>query len=145
MAKIIKEEMNLFSNAHGWWFAHCVSADFEMGAGIAKQFRTKYQGAQEYLRREFPMDKYHLIGSAIAHSNVIYLVTKKNYYDKPTYESMQSALNNLLRATKELCVKKLAIPMIGCGLDRLNWDTVEKMIETTFENENDLVIKVCIR
>lgn len=145
MAKIIEEQRNLFDSPQGCWLAHCVSADFEMGAGIAKQFNQKYAGAKEYLRREFPIDSEFgaSIGMAIVHSNVVYLVTKHRYFEKPTYDSMQDALHNLRRAVREMCIHQLAIPKLGCGLDKLNWEVVKKMIETTFENDEDLVITIC--
>jgi hypothetical protein len=35
--------------------------------------------------------------------------------------------------TEELHIKKLAMPRIGCGLDKLDWNTVEEIIEEVFE------------
>jgi hypothetical protein len=47
---------------------------------------------------------------------------------------------------KEQCeewdITKLAIPYIGCGLDRLNWDEVKDVIEDVFE-DTDVEILVC--
>jgi O-acetyl-ADP-ribose deacetylase (regulator of RNase III) len=33
-------------------------------------------------------------------------------------------------------VKKLAMPWIGCGLDRLDWNKVREMIKRTFQETN---------
>jgi O-acetyl-ADP-ribose deacetylase (regulator of RNase III) len=45
-----------------------------------------------------------------------------------------------LEAMKQHCeehdVKKLAMPRIGCGLDRLDWNKVREMIKQTFEETN---------
>ena len=38
-------------------------------------------------------------------------------------------------------VKKLAIPRLGCGLDKLNWSAVSKLIEDIF-SESGIEITV---
>ena len=42
------------------------------------------------------------------------LVTKERYFQKPTYESLQSSLNNLRKLCEKLDVRVLAMPKIGC-------------------------------
>ena len=41
-------------------------------------------------------------------------------------------------------IKKVAMPLIGCGLDRLQWDRVSAMIKEIFADE-DIEILVCRR
>ena len=43
-----------------------------------------------------------------------------------------------------LNIKLLAMPKIGCGLDRLQWDKVKFMIEETFV-DLDVEIIICIK
>jgi hypothetical protein len=47
---------------------------------------------------------------------------------------------------KEQCeqkdITKLAMPLIGCGLDRLSWDNVSEIIEDVFE-ETNIDILIC--
>ena len=38
-------------------------------------------------------------------------------------------------------VQELAMPRIGCGLDRLDWNVVKKMIKDIFKNDD---IKITI-
>ena len=38
--------------------------------------------------------------------------------------------------------RKLAMPLIGCGLDKLDWSIVESMIKKVFEFAN-IEIMVC--
>lgn len=52
---------------------------------------------------------------------VYYLVTKPRFTDKPTYESLEHSLASLHHLMKESNVTELAIPRLGCGLDRLTW------------------------
>lgn len=47
---------------------------------------------------------------------------------------------------KALCqsenIHKIAMPIIGCGLDRLEWDKVSRIIKDVFQEE-DIEILVC--
>lgn len=50
------------------------------------------------------------------------------------------SLESSLRAMRELCITNkihhLAMPRIGCGLDKLNWDQVSKLIRRIFEDDD---------
>ena len=67
------------------------------------------------------------------HSHV-WQVTKKRYFHKPTYPTLQSSLTAMLSHCQTYNVKELAMPMIGCGLDQLSWDKVKAMIKRTFRD-----------
>ena len=49
---------------------------------------------------------------------------------------------------KHICkthnIKKIAMPLIGCGLDRLEWYKVSEIIKRLFSN-TDIEILVCKR
>lgn len=66
---------------------------------------------------------------------IFYLVTKEKYFHKPTMSSLESSL----RQMRDLCltnnIQRLAMPRIGCGLDKLNWDAVSRLIQTIFAND----------
>ena len=63
-------------------------------------------------------------------------VTKPRYFNKPTYETLQSSLNAMRKHCEEHDVKMLAMPRIGCGLDKLEWSKVKEIIIQTFKNTN---------
>lgn len=107
--------------------AHCVSADQRQGAGIAKTFRLRYGRINEL------KDQNKGVGEVAYFENspgefVFTLVTKERYYEKPTYENLQKCLSELARICKELGVKYLCIPRLGCGLDGLDWNAVKRVI-----------------
>ena len=66
--------------------------------------------------------------------DVISLVTKPKYWQKPTYDSLRKALVDLKEFCGESLVKTLVMPKIGCGLDRLSWKNVKKMLKEIFED-----------
>lgn len=66
---------------------------------------------------------------------IYYLITKKEYKNKPTMRSLQSSLEAMKIHCRENNVENLAMPTIGCGLDGLNWPNVSKMIQEIFKDE----------
>jgi len=134
-----EEQRDLFSVPHGYYFAHCISGDFALGAGIAVQFnelynmRKKLKGIYDYTVTE---------NCAILIDNVFNLVTKRKAYHKPTSDSLREALVDMAEQVVDLEIEKIAIPLLGCGLDKLSWNIVKEMIEEVFE-DIDVEILVC--
>lgn len=136
---ILKEEQrDLFSVPHGYYFAHCISGDFALGAGIAVKFDELYN-MRKKLRNIYDSTTDNC---AVLVDNVFNLVTKKRAFHKPTYDSLREALVDMADQVMELEIEKVAIPLLGCGLDKLSWDIVKEMIEEVFENI-DVEILVC--
>lgn len=73
---------------------------------------------------------------------IYYLVTKKYSSGKPTLYTMWNSLKKMQQHVQANNVKQLAIPRIGCGLDRLEWNDVKFMLEHIFK-DTDVKITVC--
>lgn len=136
---IIREEQrDLFSVDHGYYFAHCISGDFALGAGVALQF-DKIYNMKKKLKSKYGSTEDNC---CILVDNVFNLVTKKRYFYKPTYESLTEALEEMRDNIIDLEIEKIAIPRIGSGLDRLSWDRVKEIIEEVLIGV-DVEILVC--
>ena len=112
---------DLFSSKES--LAHCVSEDFVMGKGIAKEFLERFGHQQELLAQNRKVGEVAVL--VLKDRYIFYLVTKKYYYGKPTYSSLESCLKELGVLCKRFNIKTIAIPRIGCGLDRLEWNVVK--------------------
>ena len=136
---ITTEKRDLFTMPQGYYLAHCISADFALGAGIAKTFDNVYNMRYKLFRT---YDHYvYRGGDALPIDNVFNLVTKAKCFQKPNYESLREALEMMKEQIEFLSITKLAMPWIGCGLDRLQQDKVYDMICEVFEDMNiDIVI-----
>ena len=137
---ITVEKKDLFTVPQGYYLAHCISADFALGAGIAKAFDEIYN-MRFKLFREYDMYAYEG-GDALLIDNVFNLVTKKKCYHKPTYDSVREALECMKGQMEMLYITKLAMPRIASGLDRLDWDQVYDIICEVFEDTN-VEILIC--
>lgn len=138
---------DLFKMPQGYYLAHCISADFALGAGIAKQFDIIYNMRQK-LNAFYDIhsgEKYDEcnVGTALLVDNVFNLVTKGRCFHKPHYEALRESLEDMRVQCDELMITKVAMPQIGCGLDRLEWDKVKELLHDIFDNSN-IDITVCI-
>lgn len=142
---IIREEKrDLFTVPQGYYLAHCISGDYAFGAGIAVQFVEVYNMRYK-LHSQYPIpnsEKFANVGKALLVDNVFNLVTKARCFHKPTYDSLYDTLVDMKDQCEEWDITKIAIPYIGCGLDRLEWDKVRDIIEDVFE-DTDVEILVC--
>ena len=134
------ENRDLFTVPQGYYLAHCISADFALGAGIAKTFDTVYN--MRYKLFNFYDDYNYEGGDALPIDNVFNLVTKKKCYHKPTYESVREALECMKEQMEMLYITKLAMPRIASGLDRLDQDRVYDIICEVFD-DTDVEILIC--
>lgn len=114
---------------------HCISSDFALGAGIAKRFAQ--MGVKKQLCDNFPRDwqgrGYCLITETddIVTAN---LVTKQRYFHKPTLETLRQALEDFREQALKRSLNKIAMPRIGCGLDKLQWVDVREIIQNVLKD-----------
>lgn len=83
-------------------------------------------------------------GDCLLEGKVFNLITKERYFHKPTIITMRLALEKMKQICLENDIKKIAMPVIGCGLDRLNWTDVSEQIKSIF-TDTDVDILVCKR
>ncbi|XP_049766803.1 GATA zinc finger domain-containing protein 14-like isoform X3 [Schistocerca cancellata] len=121
---------DLFNAPADYSLAHCVAEDMRMGSGIAVTFRQMFRRVEELLdqrKRQGQVAVLELDGRFI-----YYLVTKPESNGKPTMETLERSLVAMRQHVIENNVKNLAMPRIGCGLDRLEWRRVKPLIESIF-------------
>lgn len=75
--------------------------------------------------------------------HIYYLVTKFKYNLKPTYVDLESSLREMKDHMVKNNVKHLAMPKIGCGLDKLQWSKVAELIQKVF-GDMDIMISVYV-
>lgn len=137
---------DLFSVSEEYYLAHCISADFGTSASIAVQFDKRFN-TRTLLRQNYLgyLDFYRNLdapGDCILEGKVFNLITKERYFHKPTMESMENALIVMRDMCSEYNIKKIAMPTIGTGIDKLPWPEVVKTIHNVFAN-TDIEIIVC--
>ena len=134
---------DLFDAPRNCSLGHCISEDASMHKGIATQFKSKFGRIAEI--RQKAKDKTGLVPLDIEPGKFVYnLVTKSKCYHKPTYQSLEKSLKALSLHVSQHGITQLALPKIGCGLDRLHWPVVAHMIERIFSGHQGLTIIIYV-
>lgn len=141
---LIEKHGDLFSSSKMVALAHCVSADFKMGAGIAVEFRDRFGHVKELIESKTRVGQVATLQFEKERAPVYYLVTKEKYYNKPTYETLASCLQNLAQCCVRDQVVHLAIPRIATGLDKLEWNQVKKILSDTFNKQQCKTITIFV-
>lgn len=147
MKSYVEKQCDLFEeygDRDDVYFAHCISADCAMGAGIAVQF-------VDWFKREYDSNLRSLCrcgganeGTCIRADKLFNLVTKEHYWDKPTYSSLERALKCMAKTYMQNYIidsmdgteaetTTIVMPRIGCGLDQLEWTKVKEIIFEVFK------------
>ena len=138
---------NLFDMSKEYSLAHCISLDCALGAGIAKEFQNRYPNMVNKLRAHISQNRIKTIPIVLSYKigpnrYIFNLVTKEKYWQKPTYDTLGPTLVQMKNYCIYNNINKIAMPLIGCGLDRLKWNRVSQMIKDIF-NDTDIEIVVC--
>ena len=158
---IKEEKRDLFTMSNDYALAHCISADFKLGAGIAKEFDRRFDCRKglfgiferSWIPRWDEEQDRNKGGCVIlgVERPILYgqqfifnLVTKRNFWDKPTLVTIKNALVWMRDQCEVFNINKIAMPRIGCGLDRQKWSDVKKIIEDVFW-DTDIEIVVCVK
>ena len=133
---------DLFNVHESYTLAHCISVDCKMGAGIAVQFVKHNPDMRETLLKMNPK-----VGEALYYNwegkhGVINLITKEKYFHKPTREDFNRAILDMKGVVISYDIKKLAIPLLGAGLDKLNWDESSQFIQEVFKDTDIQILVV---
>jgi hypothetical protein len=126
-------------------YAHCISSDFGMGAGIVVEFNRRFDMKNELLKL-YPSGWIDEVGrgniGVIKHLGVYNLVTKEKVWHKPTYKTLRKALVCMRDMMLFDGDKKISMPKIGCGIDGLKWGIVCEILLDVFK-DTDIEICVC--
>lgn len=112
---------------------HCISSDFALGAGIAKAFAG--MGVKKQLQERYPKQwqgRGYCLMTETEGITVGNLVTKERYFHKPTLETLRQSLEDFREQIAERNLRNIAMPKIGCGLDKLLWEDVREVIKNVF-------------
>ena len=111
--------------------AHYVSADFNISAGIARNFKrkfpTKYPSNLDpsytpLWPQWLPETRRYLY----------HLVTKQKYFNKPTYSTLRASSERMRTHAENNSISRISMPCIGTRLDQLDWGKVKLLIQETF-------------
>ena len=131
---------DLFSVADDVSLGHCVAADLRLGRGIAVAFKERFGGVDDMRAQDVSVG-----GCAALRRGrrfVYALVTKpRSSGTYPTMASLRASVQALKTRMARDGVTRLAVPRLGCGLDKLEWPAVSALLREVFA-DTDVSITV---
>ena len=125
---------------------HTINADLTYAENNNKGENTLAKNIDKFFRIREALDDLASIEwevGEVINTNVVYhLLTKKDRYDKVTYETIEKCIIELKDLASHNGDFYLAFPKISCGQDKMEWDVVKKIIKKHFGNTEFQIILV---
>jgi Predicted phosphatase homologous to the C-terminal domain of histone macroH2A1 len=120
-----------------------------MGKGIALQFKQAFpSNYKEYEKackaKQVKPGKMFIYntGKLFGSKYIINFPTKRHWKGKSRIEDIENGLVDFVKQIKDLNIKSVAVPPLGCGNGGLNWNSVKLLMEKAFENLGDVDIYI---
>jgi len=120
-----------------------------MGKGIALQVREAFPASTaEYMaaakRGAVRVGRVLVTpsGSLVGPRWIIHFPTKKHWRHPSRIEWVRAGLVDLVRVLRELGIRSVAVPALGCGAGGLDWIEVRREIEHAFVGVADVEVVV---
>ena len=107
-----------------------------MGKGIALQFKEQFpenfkRYADACKRKELEPGKLLVTTGHTVHGDktIVNFPTKTEWFRKSSYAYIESGLVALAQLVRDLSIRSIALPPLGCGHGGLDWEKVRPMVE----------------
>ena len=112
---------------------HCISADAKMSRGFADFLSHHIPGLRSTCKKARLSKGQVFPFCDFLNRRYIYKhVTKEKFSDKPHLPTLLSTLEAMKSHASMYGISTVAIPKIGCGLDKMNWQDVGKLLRDVF-------------
>ena len=121
--------------------AHGCNILGKMGAGIAKEFRNRFPDMYEVYKNLCNNSELK-VGEIYSYLEskpiILNFMTQSGFYNA-TLKNIESCLDKICKGRLEISkchylnITSLSMPKIGCGLGKLNWNDVNKLITDKLE------------
>lgn len=120
-----------------------------MGKGVALQFKNAFPGnfkayAKQCKAKEIHPGKMFVFDNSTLEKRqfLINFPTKQHWRGNSKIEWISEGLDDLVRVLRELRIKSISIPPLGCGNGGLSWTTVRAMIEKKLSELEDVEVRL---
>jgi len=125
----------------------------DTGDGLASDFRAEFpENARVY--KEASDKGETRFGEIVLHKvnkqenskydglTIMNLPTKSSWKWDSKLEYIDMGLKKVVELIKENNIKSIAVPGLGCGLGRLNWEDVKPIMEKHFSELEDIEVEI---
>jgi len=126
---------------------NAVNTEGVMGKGIALQFRQSFPAMFKAYSADCGADAVTLgkmnvfdLGGLLPSGPrwIINFPTKGHWKSRSRLKDIERGLESLVATVRELNIKSIAVPPLGCGHGGLDWSDVRQLIERAFASIPDV-------
>ena len=122
-----------------------------MGKGVALQFKQafpeNFKAYQRACKRNEVQPGKMLVVATGSLSNPRYIInfpTKRHWRQQSRIGDIRLGLTDLIAVVKDLSLRSIALPPLGCGNGGLEWSEVRPLIEKAFESLTDVGVMLYV-
>lgn len=127
-----------------------VNTEGVMGKGIALQFKQAYPDMFRAYEaackaKEVRLGHVHIydLGGLVGGPRwIVNFPTKGHWKAKSRIEDVATGLEDLVQKIRELGIRSIAVPPLGCGYGGLDWNDVEPLIVDAFDRLPEVDVKL---
>lgn len=137
-----ERQVDLLSLPVYYHIAFAIPADLSFGSETARRIEAIYKlkpklekAAEEYENECEDLEEgWNKAGDVVRIENVYVMFTTNKKYQHPTLDTIRECVRTLAQDCYKNKIQFLAMPRIGCGHGRLDWDVVRELILDEFDN-----------
>lgn len=136
---LLKEPVDALVNT-----VNCVGV---MGKGIALQFKMAFPENFKVYKKACDNKKIQIgkvfvteTGKLFQPKYIINFPTKVHWKEKSKLEYIQKGLDDLIEKIKDIKIKSIALPPLGCGNGGLNWKDVKNIMVQSLKKLDDVKV-----
>ena len=137
-----ERQVDLLSLPVYYHIAFAIPADLSFGSETARRIEAIYKlkpklekAAEEYENECEDLEEgWVKAGDVVKIENVYVMFTTNKKYQHPTLDTIRECVRTLAQDCYKNKIQFLAMPRIGCGHGRLDWNVVRELILDEFDN-----------
>jgi O-acetyl-ADP-ribose deacetylase (regulator of RNase III) len=119
-----------------------------MGKGVALAFKRRFPDNYEFYRQACERDEVEIGRMLVFETGrlqpryIINFPTKEHWRDSSKLHYIEQGLRDLVRKVRDLGIRSIAVPALGCGNGGLDWAQVRSLIAEAFQPLKDVEVLV---
>jgi O-acetyl-ADP-ribose deacetylase (regulator of RNase III) len=119
-----------------------------MGKGVALAFKRRFPDNYEFYRQACERGEVQIGRMLVFETGrlqpryIINFPTKRHWRERSELVYIEQGLRDLVRKVRDLDIRSVAVPALGCGNGGLDWKEVRRLIIKAFEPLKDVKVLV---